>query len=163
MVFSALSLPKLITTGGPFKKALTASGALAVYAPLEGGYEGRYLRRLRTAGYRAVTVTARGLGDLDRFLNGVHGVRPPHLGKKDVGSAAAVGPVYFVPPILSCQLGELDAKAKGVVLWILEGQVLSKQELNYLNSLPKQDDRIKVVVEMGGARSFCWAPLAELL
>ncbi len=163
MVFSALSLPKLITTGGPFKKALATAGALAVYAPLEGGYEGRYLRRLRTAGYRAVTVTARGLGDLDRFLNGVHGVRPPHLGKKDVGNAAAVGPVYFVPPILSCQLGELDAKAKGVVLWILEGQVLSKQELNYLNTLPKRDARIKVVVEMGGARSFCWAPLAELL
>ena len=163
MVFSAVSIPKLITTGGPFKKSLESAGALAAYAPLEGGYEGRYLRRLRASGYRAVTVTARGLGDLDRYLNGVHGVRPPHLGKKNVGSDAAVGPVYFVPPILSCQLGELDAKAKGVVLWIIEGQVLSKQELTYLNGLSKQDSRIKVVVEMGGARTFSWKPLAELL
>ncbi len=163
MIFSALSIPKLITTGAPFKKALETAGALAVYAPLEGGYEGRFLRRLRTAGYRAVTVTARGLGDLDRYLNGVHGVRPPHLGKKNIGQEAAVGPVYFVPPILSCQLGELDAKAKGVVLWIIEGQVLSTQELTYLNTLPQRDSRIKIVVEMGGARAFSWKPLSALL
>lgn len=163
MVFSALSIPKLITTGGPFKKALETAGALAVYMPLEGGYEGRFLRRLRTAGYRAVTVTARGLGDLDRYLNGTHGVRPPHLGKKNVGRESAAGPVYFIPPILSCQLGELDAKSKGVVLWIIEGQVLSTQELAYLNGLPLRDGRIKVVVEMGGARAFSWKSLSTLL
>ncbi len=163
MVFSALSFPPILSTGRPFIKALEQAGALAVYAPLEGGMEGRYLRRARASGYRAVSLTARGLGDLDRYLNGVHGVRPPHLGKKTIGREAAVGPVYFVPPILSCQLGELDAKTKGVLLWLIEGQVLSKQELSYLVNLPKKESRIKIVVEMGGDRQFSWKPLSELI
>ena len=35
----------LITTGKPFIRDLEQAGALGVYAPLEGGYEGRYQRR----------------------------------------------------------------------------------------------------------------------
>lgn len=158
---STLSLPVLLTTGGSFIKALDQNGALAVYAPLEGGFEGRYLRRLRAKGYRATTMTARGLGDLDSYLNTVHGVRPPHLGKKTVGKEAAVGPVYFVPPILSYRLGELTPKDKGIVLWLLEGMVLSKQELSYLVNLTAKEKRLKVVVEMGGDRAFRWQPLHQ--
>jgi NAD(P)H-quinone oxidoreductase subunit N len=40
----------LITTGNGFIRNLEKFGALGVYVPLEGGYEGRYLRRLRAAG-----------------------------------------------------------------------------------------------------------------
>ena len=69
--------------------------AIAVRMPLEGGFEGRYERRLKAAGYEIIKLTARGLGDLSSYLTGVHGVRPPHLGKKTVGQSAAVGYVYF--------------------------------------------------------------------
>ncbi|NJN29066.1 MAG: NAD(P)H-quinone oxidoreductase subunit N [Synechococcales cyanobacterium RM1_1_8] len=160
---ASLSFPALLTTGKPFLKALEQHHALAVYAPLEGGFEGRYLRRLRTKGYRVVSMTARGLGDLESYLNGVHGVRPPHLGKKNVGKEASVGPVYFVPPILSCRLGELTGKERGVVLWLVEGQVLSKQERTYLINLTVGEPKFKVVLEMGGGRSFGYKPLAEVV
>ncbi len=153
----------LLITGGKFIQDLREQGALALYAPLEGGFEGRYQRRLRAKGYQAVTLTARGLGDPAMYLMGTHGVRPPHLGKKNVGSDAAVGPVYFVPPILQYRLGQLPPKAAGVVLWIIEGMILSDQELTYLIDLPRQDDRIKVVVEMGGDRQVSWKPLRQLL
>ncbi len=73
----------LITTGKDVIRDLEKSGSLALYVPLEGGFEGRYLRRLRAAGYGAYTISARGLGDLAMYLTGVHGVRPPHLGKKN--------------------------------------------------------------------------------
>lgn len=72
----------LITTGKPFIRDLEKWGALALYAPLEGGFEGRYRRRLRAKGYATLSLTARGLGDMAAYLTGVHGVRPPHLGKK---------------------------------------------------------------------------------
>ena len=41
----------LITTGNSFIRDLEQSGALALYVPLEGGFEGRYRRRLRAAGF----------------------------------------------------------------------------------------------------------------
>lgn len=160
---STPSFPALLTTGGAFIKALDQNGALAVYAPLEGGFEGRYLRRLRAKGYRAVTMTARGLGDLDSYLNDVHGVRPPHLGKKTVGKEAAVGPTYFVPPVLSYRLGDLKATDRGIVLWLIEGQVLSSQERSYLVNLTGREKRLKVVVEMGGDRAFSWKPLSQAI
>lgn len=153
----------LLATGGKFLKDLEKSGALAAYVPLEGGFEGRYQRRLRSFGYQSLRITARGLGDPAIYLKGVHGVRPPHLGKKTIGKDAAVGPVYFIPPILSYQLASLPPKAKGVVVWILEGQILSKQELAYFTDLPQQDSRIKIVIEMGGSPYFSWKPLNALL
>jgi NAD(P)H-quinone oxidoreductase subunit N len=152
----------LLTTGKPFIKALETSGALAVYAPLEGGYEGRYQRRLRATGYTALCLTARGLGDLGAYLTDVHGVRPPHLGKKNIGQEACVGSVYFVPPIVNYSLGELPPKSKGLVLWIIEGFILSQTEVDYLISLSKTNPKIKVVLEMGGDRYFRWQPLAEV-
>lgn len=146
----------LITTGNSFIRNLEQSGSLAVYMPLEGGFEGRYRRRLRAAGYASLCMTARGLGDLSAYLTGVHGVRPPHLGKKDIR-------VYYVPPVLTYQLEHLPPKSKGLVLWLIEGNILSSQEVEYLTTLPQQEPRIKVAVEMGGDRSFRWKPLKNAL
>ncbi len=153
----------LITTGRGMIRDLEKSGSLAVYVPLEGGFEGRYQRRLRASGYVSHSITARGLGDLAMYLTGVHGVRPPHLGKKTVGNEAAVGYVYYVQPILSYRLEQLPPKAKGLVLWIIEGQILSSQEIEYLTVLPQSEPRVKVVVEMGGERVFRWTPLPNAL
>ncbi len=153
----------LFTTGKSFIRDLEKLGALGLYVPLEGGFEGRYQRRLRAAGYLTVHITARGLGDLGAYLTGVHGVRPPHLGKKNIGQEAAVGSVYYVPPIASYQLETLPPKSKGLVLWIIEGQILSRQEVEYLVNLPKLEPRIKVVLEMGGDRFFRWKPLQDSL
>jgi len=151
----------LLTTGKSFIKDLEQSGALALYVPLEGGFEGRYRRRVRAAGYTSLSITARGLGDLAAYLTGVHGVRPPHLGKKNIGKTAAVGEVYYVPPILNYQLEHLPPKSKGLVLWIIEGNILSRQEVEYLTTLPQQESRVKVAVEMGGDRIFRWTPLKD--
>lgn len=153
----------LITTGKPFIRALEQAGAVGVYVPLEGGHEGRYQRRLRAAGYGVLHITARGLGDLSSYLLDVHGVRPPHLGKKDTGQGAAVGARYYIPPIATYQLEHLPPNAKGLVLWLLEGAVLSRQELEFLASLPTIQPRIKVVIELGGDRSFRWKSLQDVL
>jgi NAD(P)H-quinone oxidoreductase subunit N len=152
----------LLTTGKPFIKDLENNGAIAVRMPLEGGFEGRYERRLKTKGYEIMKLTARGLGDLSSYLMAVHGVRPPHLGKKTVGNSAAVGYTHFVPPMLTYRIDGMPAGAKGMVLWLIEGHILSRQELAYLVSLPTLEPRVKVVVEVGGNRYFSWEPLANL-
>lgn len=153
----------LLTTGKKFIRDLETQGALAVYAPLEGGFEGRYLRRLRASGYNAVVLAGRGLGDLPMYLTGVHGVRPPHLGKKTTGNEAAVGYVYYVPPIVNYHLEHLSAKSKGLALWIIDGSVFSSQEIEYLAALPKLEPKVKVIVEIGGDRAFRWQPLKNAL
>ena len=152
----------LITTGKQLIRDLE-SGALGVYVPPEGGYEGRYQRRLRTAGYITLHITARGLGDLSAYLTGVHGVRPPHLGKKSIGQGAAVGYVYYVPPIVTYQLEQLPPKSKGLVLWIIEGHILSNEELEYLTNLPQLEPRVRVIIERGGDRAFRWTSLEKTL
>lgn len=146
----------LLTTGNSFIRDLEKSGALGVYVPLEGGFEGRYLRRLRATGYTSLSLSAKGLGDMAAYLMDVHGVRPPHLGKKDIR-------VYYALPIVSYQLQQLPAKSKGLVLWIIEGHILSRQEIEYLTTLPQQEPRVKVVLEVGGDRSFRWTPLKNTL
>ncbi|MEC4893841.1 MAG: NAD(P)H-quinone oxidoreductase subunit N [Oscillatoria sp. PMC 1051.18] len=153
----------LIASGKSFIRDLEKSGALGVYAPLEGGFEGRYQRRLRAVGYATLNLTARGLGDVSAYLTQVHGVRPPHLGKKTIGQDAAVGPIYFAQPIAGYQLETLPPNSKGLVLWIIEGFVLSQSEKEYLAALPNQEPRIKVVLEVGGDRYFRWEPLSETL
>ncbi len=153
----------LLITGKSFIRSLEQSGALAVYAPLEGGFEGRYQRRLRASGYYTYNLTARGLGDLGSYLLDVHGVRPAHLGKKNIGQDGAVGPIYFVPPIASTQLANIPSSAKGLVLWIIEGFVLSNQEKEYLLNLTKTEPKIKIVLELGGDRYFRWQPLEDIL
>ena len=153
----------LITTGGKLIRDLETHGALALYVPLEGGFEGRYRRRLRGAGYTTYTLSARGLGDLSAYLTGVHGVRPPHLGKKSSGNNAAVGNVYYVPPIINTQLEQLPANSKGLVLWMIEGHILSSQEVEFLTQLPSIEPRVKIAIEMGGDRYFRYQPLKEIL
>ena len=153
----------LITTGNGFIRNLEKFGALGVYVPLEGGYEGRYLRRLRAAGYVSLHITARGLGDVAAYLMQVHGVRPPHLGKRSNSSGAAVGDVYYLPPMIGSHLAQLPPKSKGLVLWIIEGSILSDQEVEYLMNLPKLEPRVKVVIERGGDRIFRWTPLEKTL
>ncbi len=133
-----------------------------MYVPLEGGFEGRYRRRIRSAGYVSLSITARGLGDLAMYLTGIHGVRPPHLGKKSGTVAGAmVGYRYFVPPIVTYNVEQLPPRSKGLLLWIIEGHILSSQELEYLANLPSIEPRLKLVVELGGDRYFHWEPLKQ--
>jgi NAD(P)H-quinone oxidoreductase subunit N len=74
-----------------------------------------------------------------------------------------VGYTYFIPPILTYRLDALSPKAKGMVLWLIEGHILSRQEIAYLVKLPTLEPRVSVVVEMGGERYFSWEPLANSL
>lgn len=53
--------------------------ALAIYSPHEGGYEGRYLTRLRYKGYYFLDLSARGLGDPEATLTKIHPVCPVPL------------------------------------------------------------------------------------
>ena len=149
----------LLLTGRGFREDLERAGAIALYAPLEGGSETRLLRRLRAAGYQAHLTSARGLGDPEAYLFQLHGVRPPHLGHQSVGRGAAVGEVQRVMPLLGA---ELEGQAP-ILLWLLEGQVLSEAELASLIALTQREPRFKVVVEMGGARELRWMPLADVL
>jgi NAD(P)H-quinone oxidoreductase subunit N len=145
-----------LIAGNSIATDLEKAGALAIYAPPEGGYEGRYLRRLRNCGYEVVTVSARGLGDITSYLTGVHGVRPPHLGKSELRT-------YFIPPLISYRLTALSPQAKGLVVWLAEGKYLSQQELGVLAEIPNQDQRVKIVVELTSARSVSWRPLKQVL
>ena len=149
----------LLLSGRGFRRELDASGCLALHAPLEGGAETRLLRRLRGAGYRTRMMSARGLGDPAVFLMQKHGIRPPHLGHQSVGRSAAVGEVQEVVPLL----GDLMDDDHPVVLWLLEGQVLSRSELLSLCDLCRREPRLRIVVEMGGARSLRWQPMTQLL
>ncbi|MFN5195446.1 MAG: NAD(P)H-quinone oxidoreductase subunit N [Cyanobacteriota bacterium] len=148
----------LLLTGRGFRQELEQAGALALYAPLEGGAETRLLRRLRAAGYRAQITSARGLGDPEACLLRLHGVRPPHLGHQSVGRGAAVGEVHQVMP----QLGALLEGDAPILLWLLEGQVLSAAERTSLVALTRRWPRLRIVVEMGGARELRWQPLEQI-
>ncbi|BDA39781.1 NAD(P)H-quinone oxidoreductase subunit N [Candidatus Atelocyanobacterium thalassae] len=153
----------LLTTGKGFIRDLEKSGALGIFTPLEGGSEGRYQRRLRLNGYESFSFTAKGLGDIEAYLTKVHGVSTPHLGKKNIGQQAAVGPICFVPPIATYRLDNLPSECKGLILWIVEGHVFSRDELEYLINLPHQEPRIKIVVELGGERYFRWESLEKIV
>jgi NAD(P)H-quinone oxidoreductase subunit N len=148
----------LLLSGRGFRQELERAGALALFAPLEGGAETRLLRRLRAHGYRAQICSARGLGDPEAYLLQLHGVRPPHLGHQSVGRGAAVGEVQRVMP----QLGALLEGDAPIVLWLL-GQVLSTAERASLVGLCQREPRLKLVVEMGGSRALRWQPLADLI
>lgn len=146
----------LFETGKKFIKDVVNSGAVGVYVPSEGGFEGRYKRRLRAAGYATQFMSAPGMGDLASYLTGIHGVRPPHLGKSDIRT-------YFLPPYVNYQVEKLSPNLKGLVLWLYDGKRLSKQELFYLCDLTDANPWLKVVIELGGDRKFRWQPLQEAL
>ncbi len=145
-----------------FTSDLEKAGALGVRMPLEGGHEGRYRRRVRSAGYECVHMSVRGLGDLSAFLLDVHGVRPPHLGKKNLDDSAT-GDRYYLPPIVSYRLQAMSAKSKGLLLWLIEGHILSEQEIEFLVTLPTLEPRVKVVLEIGGERQMSWFPLKQAI
>jgi len=146
----------LLITGNKFVRDLENVGALGLYVPLEGGFEGRYQRRLRGAGYSTLHLSAAGLGDLPAYLTGVHGVRPHHIGKSEIRT-------YFVPPIIDSYLANLPDKAKGLALWFIDGRRLSRQELEFLALLPSLEPKVKVAIELGGDRTFRWQPLKDSL
>jgi hypothetical protein len=92
-------------------------GAMAMYMPLEGGPEGRYVLKLKREGYHILNLTARGLGDPEAYLMKVHGVRP--VSQNQVLCADALGLQlhpnctpesvirwlsYFSPPQLLCRM-----------------------------------------------------------
>ena len=149
----------LLLSGQKFREDLEAAGCLAIFTPLEGGSETRLLRRLRAAGYRTQITSARGLGDPEVFLFQLHGIRPPHLGHQNVGRNGALGEVQQVIP----QLHEFLTKGCPLVLWLLEGQVLSNSELLNLNNLCKKEPLLKIVIEMGGSRSIRWQSMASFI
>tara|TARA_Y100001968_G_scaffold3933_2_gene3455 strand:- start:3000 stop:3461 length:462 start_codon:yes stop_codon:yes gene_type:complete len=149
----------LLLSGRNFRRDLEASGCLAIHTPLEGGAETRLLRRLRAAGYRTQITSVRGLGDPEVFLFELHGIRPPHLGHQNIGRNGAVGEVQQVIP----QINEFLKNDAPVVLWLLEGQVLSKSELLTLNDICQRESRLKVVVEMGGSRNLRWQAMSDLI
>ena len=149
----------LLLSGKGFQKTLEECGCLAIHVPLEGGYETRLLRRMKAAGYKTQITSARGLGDPEVFLLQLHGVRPPHLGHQSVGRTSAIGEVQQVVP----QIIDFSNSEKPILLWLIEGQILSRSELLALIDLYKREKKIKIVVEMGGARSLKWEPMLSLL
>ena len=70
-----------------------------------------------------------------------------------------MGEVQRVMPLLGV---ELEGQAP-ILLWLLEGQVLSTAELASRVGLTRREPRLKVVVEMGGARALRWQPLEQLV
>ena len=149
----------LLLSGKSFRRELEASGCMAINVPLEGGAETRLLRRLRAAGYRTKIISARGLGDPEVFLMQLHGIRPPHLGHQNIGRNGALGEVQQVIP----QLNDLLIDKAPLVLWLIEGQVLSRSELLALSNLCSREPRLKIVIEMGGSRSLKWQPIQALI
>jgi NAD(P)H-quinone oxidoreductase subunit N len=153
----------LLVSGKRFIRDLEKEGALGLYVPPEGGFEGRHLRRLRAFGYFVLPISAPGLGDLASYLTQIHGVRPAHLGKSTSGSTDWGIQVQFLPPIINYRLENLPPKAKGLVLWLIDGKRLDLQELDYLSTLPSQEPRLKILIELGGDRQFSWKPLKDCL
>ena len=135
-------------------KDLEKAGALAMRVPPEGGYEGRYQLRLKNAGYEILSISARGLGDINSYLTEVHGVRPSHLGKTEIRT-------YFIPPAIQFRLNALPAKSKGLVVWMIEGKYLSREELKTLSQIPDRDPRVKIVIEIGSDREVTWQALKQ--
>ncbi|CAH1433085.1 unnamed protein product [Lactuca virosa] len=129
--------------------------AIAIYPPHEGGYEGRYLNRLRYQGYRFLDLSARGLGDPETTLTKIHPVCPAHIGKQPIAR-------WYFPPEVDYRLSLLPPDAKGLVVWILEAKVLSKAELQFLALLPTLRPKVRVIAECGNWRKFVWTPLKDI-
>lgn len=129
--------------------------SIAIYTPHEGGYEGRYLNRLKEQGYYFLDISARGLGDPETTLLNPYPVCPAHLGKQPIAR-------WYYPPEVDYRLSALPPSAKGLVVWVIEAKVLSKSELQFLALLPSLRPNVRVVAECGNWRKFMWKPLAEI-
>ena len=150
----------LLLSGQKFYDDLFKHGSLAIFAPLEGGYETRLLRRMRARGFKTYITSARGLGDPEVFLFNLHGVRAPHLGHQNIGRNGALGEVQQVIPQAAELFNENDKKK---LLWLLEGQVLSQSELERLIQISKENEELKIVIEMGGSRKLNWESLKNYI
>ncbi len=148
----------LLLSGKKFRQDLEEFSCLAINVPLEGGAETRLLRRLKTSGYTTQIISSRGLGDPESFLMKLHGIRPPHLGHQSVGRNGALGEVQQVMPLLHELTGD-----KPLALWIIEGQVFSKSELLVLCELSERQSKLKIIIEVGGARAIKWQPMRDFL
>ncbi len=146
----------ILLSGQKFDKDLNIHSSLAVMAPLEGGYETRLLRRMRSKGYKTLIISARGLGYPEVFLFKLHGIRPPHLGHQNIGRNGALGEVQQVIPQAAEIFNDNNSKK---LIWILEGQVLSSSELERLLKLSQSEKSLYIVIEMGGSRKLSWKPL----
>jgi NAD(P)H-quinone oxidoreductase subunit N len=60
------------------------------------------------------------------------------------------------------QLGALLEGTAPILLWLIEGQVLSAAERAALIGLTRREPRLRIVVEMGGARALRWLPLEQV-
>nr|YP_002049238.1 hypothetical protein PCC_0598 [Paulinella chromatophora]B1X509.1 RecName: Full=NAD(P)H-quinone oxidoreductase subunit N, organellar chromatophore; AltName: Full=NAD(P)H dehydrogenase I subunit N; Short=NDH-1 subunit N; Short=NDH-N [Paulinella chromatophora]ACB43028.1 hypothetical protein PCC_0598 [Paulinella chromatophora] len=153
----------LLLTGQEFRRDLERDGALALFVPLEGGAETRLMRRLRAVGYKAYLTSAKGLGDPEAYLLKLHEQHVPHLGRRMSTEGKPEGKsVGHVPKVMP-MLGPLLEGKSPILLWLLEGQVLSSSELSAISNLPKREPRLKIVVEMGGARALRWESLGKLV
>ena len=150
----------LLLSGQKFYNDLFEHGSLAVFAPLEGGYETRLLRRMRARGFKTYITSARGLGDPEVFLFNLHGVRAPHLGHQNIGRNGALGEVQQVIPQAAELFNENDKKK---LLWLLEGQVLSQSELERLIQISQENKELKIAIEMGGSRILKWESLQQYI
>ena len=150
----------LLLSGQKFYDDLFKHGSLAIFAPLEGGYETRLLRRMRARGFKTYITSARGLGDPEVFLFNLHGVRAPHLGHQNIGRNGALGEVQQVIPQAAELFNENDKKK---LLWLLEGQVLSQSELERLIQISQENEEFKIVIEMGGSRKLKWESLQSYI
>tara|TARA_B100000131_G_C17963409_1_gene551371 strand:+ start:133 stop:600 length:468 start_codon:yes stop_codon:yes gene_type:complete len=150
----------ILLSGRKFDQDLVKYGSLAIFAPLEGGFETRLLRRMKAKGYKTMMVSARGLGDPEVFLFNLHGVRPPHLGHQNIGRNGALGEVQQVIPQASEIFNDTNQKK---LIWILEGQVLSQSEIKRLLKISISEENLFIVIEMGGSRKLLWKPLENLM
>lgn len=115
--------------------------SLAIYSPHEGGYEGRYLNRLRYKGYHFLDLSARGLGDPETTLTKVHPVCPVSLSMLISFLTSSVNwKKYFMerwcltnPFMFCCVCPMWNAEPEGeVIVWqfhkILFGKCTCKHE-----------------------------------
>lgn len=148
----------LLLSGRGFRRELESAGCMAVFAPSRV-----VLKRVCCADCAELGIARSfplpAVWAIQRcfYSKTWHSSAPPR--HQSVGRGAAVGEVQEVMPLL----GEAMLGTKPVALWLLEGQVLSRSELSALCDLCRREPRLKVVVEMGGARSLRWQPMNELL
>uniref|UniRef100_A0A2K1WTK2 Uncharacterized protein n=1 Tax=Populus trichocarpa TaxID=3694 RepID=A0A2K1WTK2_POPTR len=93
-----------------------------------------YLNRLIRQGYCILDLTACGLGDPETTLTEVHPVCPQ-------------GGLF--PPEVDFRPEHLPPNAKGLVVWITEAKVLSKEGLQFLALLPTLRPNVRVIAERG--------------
>ena len=60
-------------------------------------------------------------------------------------------------------LNELLSKNKPLAVWLIEGQVLSRSELLALCDLCEKEQRLKIIVEVGGSTKLHWESMRTFL